>query len=175
MIPTPDIPLSKHLVFLEDILLISMNTKTIEKFHIIGLAIRTTNQNGQSAHDIPKLWETFFTENIRDQIPNKIDTSIYCVYTAYEKDHTTPYTTILGCKVENLSQIPESMVAITVEQAAYTKYVAEGNLAEGIVYNQWLKIWEADLPRAFTTDFEVYGKKAENPEQAEVEIFIAIN
>ncbi len=146
----------------------------IEKFHVIGISVRTTNENGQSSTDIPNLWQTFFTENSIDQIPNKIDSSIYCMYTDYEKDHTKPYTTILGCRVENLSSIPNNMVGKTVEQTKYTKYVAKGNLAEGVVYNEWMKIWGADLPRAFTTDFEIYGEKAQNREDAEVEICIAL-
>ncbi len=152
-----------------------MNRQVIEEFHIIGISVRTTNENGKSTQDIPKLWESFFAENNFAQIPNKIDSSIYCLYTDYEKDHTKPYTTILGCKVENLSQIPENMVGKTVEQATCKKFVAKGNLAEGVVFNKWVKIWNAELPRVFTTDFEVYGEKAQDPNDAEVEIFIAVN
>lgn len=152
-----------------------MNTLVIEKFHIIGIAVRTTNENGQSAQDIPKLWETFFAENTIDRIPNKVDSSIYCMYTDYEKDHTKPYTTILGCRVENLSHIPEHTVGKTVEQATYTKFTAKGNLTEAVVFNEWVKIWNTDLPRTFTNDFEIYGEKAQHSENAEVEIFIAVN
>ncbi len=147
----------------------------MKELHIIGIAVRTSNENGQSATDIPKLWQSFISENIAEQIPNKIDSAIYCLYTAYEKDHTKPYTTILGCSVANLTDIPKNMVGKTIEEANYTKYVAKGNLAEGIVYNEWLKIWNEDISRAFTTDFEVYGEKAQNSEDAEVEIFIALN
>ena len=152
-----------------------MNTQIIEKFHIIGIAIRTINENGQSAQDIPKLWQTFFSENIINQIPNKIDSAIYCIYTDYEKDHTKPYTTILGCRVSNLDYVPENMVRKTVEQATYTKFIAKGNLTESVVFNEWVKIWDTDLPRTFTADFEIYGDKAQQPENAEVEIFIAVN
>ena len=152
-----------------------MNTYTIETFNIIGLAVRTTNENGQSAQDIPRLWENFFAQNSIAQIPNKVDPSIYCMYTDYEKDHTKPYTTILGCRVENLSSIPENMVGKTIEQSTYTKFIAKGNLATGVVFNEWVKIWNAELPRTFTADFEIYGNKAQDPEQAEVEIFVAIN
>jgi len=37
-----------------------------------------------------------------------------------------------------------------------------------------MKIWDANLPRTFTADFEVYDEKAQNPEDAAVDIFIAI-
>lgn len=146
----------------------------IEKFHVIGIAVRTTNENGQSAMDIPKLWGTFFSENLMEQIPNKIDNTLYCLYTDYEKDHTKPYTTILGCRVADLTRIPENMVGKTIGQNTYMRYVAKGNLAQGVVFNEWVKIWNSDLPRAYTTDFEVYGKKAQNADDAEVELFIAV-
>ncbi len=152
-----------------------MNTQILEKFYVIGIAIRTTNENEQSATDIPKLWQTFFAENNIAKIPNKIDSSIYCMYTDYEKDHTKPYTTILGCRVENLNHVPENMVGKMVEKTTYNKYTAKGNLAENVVFNEWVKIWNIESSRAFTTDFEVYGEKAQNPENAEVEIFIALN
>jgi predicted transcriptional regulator YdeE len=69
--------------------------------------LRTTNENNQAAQDIPVLWEKLMNEGIVNAIPNKIDTTIYSLYTDYEKDHTKPYTTILGCKVENIDHIPE--------------------------------------------------------------------
>lgn len=147
----------------------------IQKFNIIGISIRTTNENEQSGKDIPALWDQFISEGIAEKIPNKINHSIYSVYTDYEKDHTKPYTTILGCAVESLDFIPDEMVGITIETGSYEKFIAKGNLNDGIVINEWIKIWNSDLDRSFTSDFEIYGEKAQNPENAEVDIFIAIN
>ena len=146
----------------------------IQKFSIIGISVRTTNENGQSGEDIPALWNKFMTEGIAEKIPNKIDNALYCVYTEYEKDHTKPYTTILGCLVSSLDFIPAEMTGKTIEKAPYEKFTAKGNLQENIVFNEWLKIWNSDLDRSFTSDFEIYGEKAQNPETAEVDIFIAI-
>ena len=146
----------------------------IQKFDIIGISVRTTNENGQSAQDIPALWNKFMTEGIQQKIPGKISEEIFCIYTDYEKDHTKPYTTILGCKVESLDFVPENMVGKTVESAEYEKIIAKGNLNEGIVYNKWLEIWNSDLNRSFTADFEVYGEKVQDPKNAEVDIYIAI-
>jgi len=151
-----------------------MSNQNIQKFSVIGISVRTTNENGQAGQDISALWNTFITEGIAEKIPNKIDSSIYCIYTEYEKDHTKPYTTILGCKVANLNTIPAEMVGKTMEEATYTKHIAKGNIFQGIVFNEWTKIWNSDLDRTFTADFEVYGEKAQNPENAEVDIFIAV-
>lgn len=151
-----------------------MNMQQIKQFSIIGISIRTTNENKQAATDIPALWNKFMMEGILQQIPNKTDQTIYCVYTDYEKDHTKPYTTILGCKVESLNSIPEGMVGKRIDTANYELFTPKGNLIQGLVYNEWLKIWDLDLPRTFTSDFEVYGPKAQNFENAEVDIFIAV-
>ena len=147
---------------------------SIQQFNVIGISVRTTNENGQSAQDIPALWNKFMTEGIQQKIPGKISEEIFCIYTDYEKDHTKPYTTILGCKVESLDFVPENMVGKTIESADYEKIIAKGNLTEGIVYNKWLEIWNSDLDRIFTADFEVYGEKVQDPKNAEVDIYIAI-
>ncbi|MBU0474679.1 MAG: GyrI-like domain-containing protein [Bacteroidetes bacterium] len=145
----------------------------LENFDVIGISVRTTNNNGQSAKDIGELWGKFMSENYIDKIPNKVDTSIYSIYTDYEGDYTQPYTTILGCKVENLKTIPEGMVAKTISSGGYTKFVAKGDLSKSAVFVEWTRIWEMDLPRLYSADFEVYGEKAQNPNDAEVDIFIA--
>ncbi len=151
-----------------------MKNLKIPSFSVIGIAMRTTNENGQSSQDIPQLWHNFMSEKIIEKIPHKIDNSIYCIYTEYEKDHTKPYTTIIGCKVSTLESIPEGMIGKTCKEENYTKFLAKGNLQQGIVYNEWIKIWNSGISRTFTTDFEIYGEKAQNPENAEVDIFIAI-
>lgn len=145
-----------------------------QKFNVIGISVRTTNENGQSSKDIPALWNTFISESISEKIPNKISQDIICIYTDYEKDHTKPYTAILGCVVDNFNLVPEKMIGITIEDSNYANFAPKGNLSEGIVYNEWLKIWESNLERTFTSDFEVYGEKAQNTENAEVDIYIAI-
>ncbi len=151
-----------------------MTTQRLEEFSVIGISVRTTNENGKSAQDIPALWVTFLGEGISNQIPNKVSGDLYCIYTDYEQDHTRPYTTLLGCRVSTLETIPEGMVGKTIESANYTKFVAKGDLAHGVVLDTWIKIWNSDLPRNYTADFEVYGPNAQNPENAEVTIFIAV-
>ena len=151
-----------------------MKKLEIKAFKVIGISVRTTNENGQSAKDIGELWNKFMTEGILNKIPNKVDNTIYSIYTDYEKDHTKPYTTILGCKVENLEVIPNGMIAKKIESGNYTKFVSKGDLTKGVVVQEWSKIWNSDLERVYTADFEVYGENAQNPKDAEVDIFVAI-
>ncbi len=151
-----------------------MKNVKIEPFKVIGIAVRTTNENGQAGKDIPVLWEKMISENILSSIPNKVDNTIYSIYTDYEKDHTKPYTTVLGCQVENLDNIPEGMTGYSFDGGDYLKFSTKGDLSKGLVINEWIKIWQMDLGRVFSADFEVYGEKAQNPSDAEVDIFIAV-
>ncbi len=151
-----------------------MNQTEISSFAFIGLSVRTTNENQQAMQDIPALWTKFFAENTLAVIPNKVDDTLYCIYTDYEKDYTRPYTTLLGCKVENLDKVPEGLTGRIITGGTYTTFTAKGNLNEGIVVQEWMKIWNSDLDRAYTADIEIYGEKAQNPENAEIDILIAI-
>ena len=151
-----------------------MNVATKAAFSVIGISVRTTNENGQSGLDIPALWGQFMEQGILDKIPDIADHNLYCIYTDYEKDHTRPYTTLLGCRVTSLDNIPDGMTGKTFAEGPYTSFLAKGNLQEGVVFDTWQQIWNSDIPRAFTADFEVYGEKAQNPADAEVEIFIAV-
>ena len=151
-----------------------METVIKEAFKIIGIKVRTTNENNQGGDDIPALWQKFMTENIYSKIPNKIDTSFLSVYTNYEKDYTKPYDMILGCKVSSLDDIPEGMVGQEFKQEKYLKFIAKGDLEQNVIYNTWTKIWVKDIDRTYTADFEVYGDTSKDHKNAEVDIFVAI-
>ncbi|MFS4493039.1 GyrI-like domain-containing protein [Maribacter sp. 2308TA10-17] len=151
-----------------------MQTQKIEPFQVIGISIRTSNENNQTASDIGSLWERFMTENILQKIPNKVSDEILSIYTNYESDHTKPYDTILGCKVSSLDIIPEGMVGQSFEGGTFAKFVSKGDVTKGAIYNTWVEIWNTDLDRLYTEDFEIYGEKAKDPSNAEVDIFVAI-
>jgi len=151
-----------------------MKKVNIDPFMVIGIGVRTTNQNGKSGEDIGGLWGKFMSEGIADQIPNKIDGTIFSIYTNYEGDQTQPYDTILGCKVSSLENVPEGMVSQSFEGGNYASFVSKGDLTKGVVFGTWSEIWEEDLDRVFTADFEIYGERAQNPTEAEVDILVAI-
>ncbi|MEL7424072.1 MAG: effector binding domain-containing protein [Bacteroidota bacterium] len=172
---TPDIPLT-HLdnTFATDQKPNDMQQVQVAPFKMIGLAIRTSNADGQAAQEIGALWNEFLSSNALAKIPNRMDDTVYSLYTDYVGDHTQPYTVVLGCQVTQTDEIPEGMVARSFSGGEYVKMSARGNLQEGIVVKQWQKIWTMDLKRAYTADFEVFGAKARNPEDAEVDFFIAV-
>lgn len=146
----------------------------MEPFKVIGISVRTTNENNQAATEIADLWGKFMAEGVLEAIPNKIDNTVYSIYTDYESDHTKPYSVVLGCKVESLGEIPDGMTGKLIEGGSYVKLSAKGNLAEGLIVNKWIEIWGMDLNRVFTADYEVFGEKAQNPADAEIDFLIAV-
>jgi predicted transcriptional regulator YdeE len=152
----------------------AMNNQTIQKFYVIGISTRTTNENGQSAKDIEALWSKFWGEEIQKQIPNKVSDEIYAVYTDYETDFTGTYTTIIGLPVSSLDNIPEGFVSITIETTVYKKIISKGKMPEA-VFNTWLEIWQnKKLNRAYKADFTIHGKKYYDGDNAEVETYISV-
>nr|WP_299072726.1 GyrI-like domain-containing protein [uncultured Allomuricauda sp.] len=145
-----------------------------DAFTIVGISARTSNENGKAENDIPQLWQKFMAEGVAHRIPNKVDDTIYAIYTNYEGDHTKPYTIVIGCNVSNLDNIPEDLTVKMVPSSNYTKFTAKGDLTKDAVINTWMEIWNKDLKRTYTTDIEIYGEKALNPTDGEAEILIAV-
>ena len=151
-----------------------MNYTIIDRpgFKIIGIAVRTTNANGKSMSDIGKLWEDFFSKNISGLIPNK--TGNDNLYTDYETDHTSEYLTILGHKVSSLEQIPKGMIGKEIPKSRYALFQSKGKLPD-VVVKKWSEIYATGLKRNYTADFDVYGEKATDPNNATVETFVSID
>lgn len=151
-----------------------MHTVHKLSFRVAGISVRTSNEAGRAATDIPQLWHRFLSEGIMDAIPGRIDDTIYCIYTDYELDHTRPYTTVLGCRIGDSEIVPEGFTSVIIEAADYTVFTAKGKISDGIVFNTWNEIWAADTDRAFIADFEVYDEKSRDMDNAAVGIFVGL-
>jgi predicted transcriptional regulator YdeE len=152
-----------------------MKTVSVKDFYVIGLAVRTTVEDGKVITDVSRLWNQFLADNIIARIPNKVDNTIYRVYTDYEYDHTKPFTAIIGCRVNHLGDVPEGFTAKVIEGGEYMLMTAKGKPTDGIVLLEWMKIWNTKkVPRAYKTDFEVHDEKAIGPEHAEINIFVSL-
>ncbi len=144
-------------------------------FKVIGISVRTTNKYNKAESDLGNLWDRFFRENIVSKIPNKASSEIFLIYTDYKSDYLDDYTAILGMSVSSIDDVPEGFVGREFEEENFQQFVAKGRLPEA-VQKTWINIWHDDskLKRKYTYDFEVYGEKAKNPENAEVDIFLAM-
>lgn len=148
---------------------------TLDAFTIVGISVRTTNQNHKSQEDIAKLWESFFLNGVVQSIPNKISNDVYCIYTYYESDYTGEYTTLIGYKVSNINGIPtnKNLIIKDFPSCKYLQYTSEGELPYA-VGKTWAHIWQSNINRAYTADFDIYGEEAKDPKNAKITTFLSI-
>ena len=128
----------------------------VEAFDVVGVSIVTDNQKGTD--DINALWERFFKESVGQSVPNKTDDVIYAVYSDYEGNHEAPYRLTIGYRVSS-DETPDAMHRVSVQSQEYAVMSAAGKQPDALI-ETWKAIWSSeDLPRAYTTDFEVYGPR----------------
>ena len=66
------------------------------------------------------------------------------------------------------------MVGQAFDGGTYGKFVSKGDLTQGVVFGTWAEINQRKLDRVFTADFELYGEKAQNPTDSEVEVYVGV-
>jgi predicted transcriptional regulator YdeE len=143
------------------------------EFYIVGISVRTTNQNNQSQTDIGGLWARIMQEGLLQQIEDKVSDDIYSVYTDYETDHTGFYTTVMGCKVSTLAHVKEGFTGVTIPQGKYQIYTLTGKFPEK-VGEAWQHIWASGIERSYTADYDLYYDDAKSFEETEVKIYLAV-
>jgi predicted transcriptional regulator YdeE len=142
-------------------------------FEIIGIAIRTTNQNGEAEKDIGALWKLFYADDSLAKIEGKINDDLYCVYTDYDTDYTGAFTTILGYRMIPGTLPPSGYVRKIILKSTYQVFITQGPLPAS-VQKTWMNVWKTDIIRRYTSDFDVYGSQSNNPDNAIVRTFVSI-
>ncbi len=70
------------------------------------------------------------------------------------------------------------MVVKTIPAAKYLVFTSEKGSMPDIVIKAWQDIWawfaSSEIERAYTGDFESYDERCANPQEAQVDIYIAI-
>ncbi|HEV7350048.1 GyrI-like domain-containing protein [Telluribacter sp.] len=145
----------------------------LDPIYIVGISVRTINQNGQSGADISSLWLRFFSEDIASKVPSRTSDDLYCVYTDYESDHTGAYTTLLGYRVESEKVVPEGLILITIPAGIYNRYTSEGKLPYCVLAT-WEYIWRTTTERSYMADFDMYGPEAQDQNNAQVQTFVSV-
>lgn len=146
----------------------------VEAFDVLGISIVTDNEKGTD--DINALWERFFKDSIGQQILDKVDDTIYAVYSDYEGDHEAPYRLTIGYRVSNDNTPPEilgDMHRVSVRPQEYAVMSAAGEQPKALV-ETWEAIWSSDIDRSFATDFEVYGPRFFEANVNEVLVHIGV-
>lgn len=144
-------------------------------FKIIGISVRTSNQNNQAKEDLERLWHNFFADNIIEKTPNKLSNEIFVIYTDYKSNYSEDYNAIIGIPVSTLDEIPNGLIGREFQSENFQKFTAKGKLPNAII-EIWNHIWQKDkeLNRKYSYDIEIYGENSQNGDNSEAEIFISI-
>lgn len=140
--------------------------------HIIGLELRTTNDNSRSFYEIPPFWEKFIKNNYAAKIPNKINNDIYAVYTHFEnqgKNNQGMYSLIIGYRAEGCTSIPAGLVSVTIPSGHYRVFTVPGGRADK-VGETWQSIWA--IPNDEKTNWSFCCEFEHYKESGEIDIFI---
>lgn len=146
----------------------------LEEKAVAGIKIRTTNQDGKAIQDIGATWQKFFTEGIYENIQNKANNKTIGLYTEYEGDYTKPYTFIAGAEISPKAGIYQEVAIKVIPKGKYAKFVITGDV-QNSVGQAWQEIWNMDLKRKYTCDFEEYQNNSRDMQKQEIHIYIAID
>lgn len=153
-----------------------MTITTIEGFELAGIALptKTTNENGQAMVDCGGLWGQFIQEGYAEKVQHKVSDEVYAVYHNYEGDHTKPYAFFIGVKIAKGSPIPPGLERLIIPSNKYQIMKAIGKMPD-CIGAAWMDIWKQPIDRMYAPDFEVYGEKAKDMGNAEVDIYLSIH
>lgn len=154
----------------------------LPKKDIIGISVRTNNAKEFKAgtSEIPRLIERYRGENLGGSIPHSKAPGItYSVYTDYDSDEHGDYRYFIGEEVFNIEEIPPEFELISIPEGKYQKFTTKPGKMPDVVINAWQEIWkmspkELGGERNYRADFEVYDKRAVDPEHSIVDIYIGI-
>jgi len=98
---------------------------------------------------------------------------VYAVYYNYDGDYTQPFGYFIGVPVGEDTTVPAGMIRLELPTGKYHHFAAKGKMPD-CMFEAWNQVWTSDINRSYTADYEVYGSKSADLENAEVDIFIAV-
>lgn len=128
---------------------------------ITGYSARTANNAPDCQKKIGALWGKMMQDGQKEGI-------CYGLYTDYQWDDMN-YLAVVGTEE---SVCPADGVCIEIPEGEYAKFHFEGNVRTGI-HALWQEIWQMELPRAFTVDFEEYVR-CDADGQGEAYVYVAL-
>ncbi|GAA0355428.1 DinB family protein [Bacillus horti] len=168
----------------------------IDETHLIGLAMKTNNAIETSDKpQIPEHWNQFWKLGLYEKLDQLAESpAIYSVYYDYEKEVDGEYKLLIGYCVDDSEQEIKDVIKnsrgrqkeqeegdlqeIILPAARYVIFTTNRGPIYKIISEAWEYIWKwtesTDLERAYTGDFELYDERSIDPEDAQIDIYIAI-
>lgn len=157
-----------------------------EKMHldqliVAGVTIRTNNKNemNPATGKIGPLVQQYWHNQIANKIQYRANPGLtYIAYTDYESDEQGEYTFLVGEAVsENTPQ--SDFRILTIPEGTFQKFTTDAGKMPDVIIQTWQHIWKMSAAqlggkRKYLADFEVYDRRAMDPNNAVVDIYIGI-
>ncbi|WP_040949751.1 GyrI-like domain-containing protein [Gorillibacterium massiliense] len=138
----------------------------LEQKTVVGVSAITGNADPKMGEVIGGLWERLYLGGVHAAIKNKTNEHSIGLYSDYSNDQ---YCVTAGCEVSKLEN--EELTVKIIPGGKYAKFPVHGNVVTAVAA-AWAQIWELDLNRSFTGDFEEYLNS--DLENADIDIYIAL-
>ncbi|MHC0038774.1 GyrI-like domain-containing protein [Pseudoneobacillus sp. C159] len=159
-----------------------MKPKIIEKpvFHVLGYGIETTTLNGQNSSDIPKFWQEYLENNLRNNIPNPISPNVELgICTDF---HDGSFTYLIGMEVEPTDQVPEGMIYKTFPASQYAVFTTPNATNETFtqsIQETWGNVFQTWLPtsgyeHSGGAEIEWYDERCWGNEYKQMDIYVPV-
>lgn len=133
---------------------------------VVGISTKTSNEDAKMGEKIGKLWEDLYQGGVSGAIKNKVNPYAIGLYSDYTNEG---YTVTAGHEVSKEEN--SEYTVKTIPAGKYAKFSVCGNMVTAVA-EAWGAIWQMDLDRSYTGDFEEYLNN--DFEHAEVDIFVAL-
>lgn len=138
----------------------------LEQKIVVGVSAATSNDDPDMSKIIGDLWKTLYEGGVNASIKNRVNDRAIGLYSDYS---SSGYCATAGCEVSRAEN--EELTVKTIPGGKYARFSVSGNM-EKAVAEAWNEIWQMELDRSFTADFEEYLNS--DWENAKIDIYIAL-
>ncbi|MDD6795170.1 MAG: GyrI-like domain-containing protein [Clostridiaceae bacterium] len=140
--------------------------------YVAGVRVRTNNLAPDMGQKIGGAWSEFYS-SVYDSLPNKVNGKSIGLYTNYAGDFKNDYDCVICSEIKPGTNVSKDLYTTVIPAGKYAKFIVKGDPTKD-VGTFWTKLWEMDLNRTYTCDFEEYQLDG-TKNNCEVHIYIAIN
>lgn len=133
---------------------------------VVGVSAITGNADPKMGEIIGGLWDRLYNQGVYPTIKNKVNEYAIGLYSDYTKDQ---YCVTAGNEVSKAENVELDIKIIPAGK--YAKFSVHGHM-EKAVAKAWGEIWNMNLDRSFTGDFEEYLNS--DYDNADIDIYIAL-
>lgn len=137
-----------------------------------GIADITNNSSPDMGAKIGTLWQKLYSD-IAQSMTGRVNQKAVGLYCDYKPNGD--YTVLAGCEIDSSKADDAEKSGLTVKKIPagnYAKFIIKGDVQKAVA-ESWGEIWNTELERTFTGDYEEYQEDCDG-KSGTIYIYIAI-